>query len=132
MSNQTLAISALAIVFAVTVFVVAKKVEADRNYEHYAGYCGVRAELAMGIFDSIKDGLPLNRIHAFWRTPPKNIAHSLDREQWWEELKIEVDTLMKEGKLSMRVKEIVLKECLKRNPDGLMVREEDIGYEING
>ena len=109
MSRQVFAIGILAIIITLTSFLVNIKVEADKDVK--SEYCQVRVQLAMHIFDSIKSGLPLDRINAAWGTPPINEAHSKSRNAWWEKLKLEVDTLMKEGKLSIHIQDIVAERC---------------------
>ena len=99
-------IIALAVIFTFTVLVVVNKVEADRSVKNE--YCEVRVQLAMHIFDSVKSGLSLDRINAAWGTPPINEAHSKSRNAWWEKLKLEVDTLMKEGRLSLHIQKIIV------------------------
>tara|TARA_A100001391_G_C4994812_1_gene259127 strand:- start:396 stop:809 length:414 start_codon:yes stop_codon:yes gene_type:complete len=102
-------IIALAVIFTFTVLVVVNKVEADRSVKNE--YCEVRVQLAMHIFDSVKSGLSLDRINAAWGTPPINEAHSKSRNAWWEKLKLEVDTLMKEGRLSLHIQKIIAERC---------------------
>jgi len=109
MSRQVFAIGVLAIIITLISFLINIKVEADRNVKDE--YCEVRVKLAMYIFDSIKSGLPLDRINATWGTPSINESHSRSRNAWWEKLKLEVNTLMKEGKLSLRIQEIIAERC---------------------
>ena len=109
MSRQVFAIGVLAIIITLTSFLINIKVEADRNVKDE--YCEVRVKLAMYIFDSIKSGLSLDHINAEWGTPSINESHSRSRNAWWEKLKLEVNTLMKEGKLSLRIQEIIAKRC---------------------
>ena len=114
----------LGVVLSVTVGAGIHRHNEAKKAEHHTEYCGIRVQLAMGVFDSLKEGLPIDRIHAFWQIPPKNQQHGYDRDIWWEELKVEVQELMAEGKLSIRVKEIILERCMETS--GTMVHHEDM------
>ena len=96
------------ITFGVGFFIEKNKLVAG----NYKEYCEVRTELAMNVYDEIKRGLPLYEINVFWEKSSVDEYHTYSRAKWWKDLKDEVGLLVREGKLSFRVKEIVMQRCV--------------------
>ena len=101
--------------------------------ENYQKYCETRTELAMNVYDEIKKGLPLYRINVYWDGSSIDRHHTYSRAKWWRDLKDEVGLLVREGKLSFRVKEIVMQRCVADT--GVMVYHKEykgvVPNEIN-
>jgi|TARA_R100001163_G_C4940522_1_gene112558 hypothetical protein len=91
--------------------------------ENYQKYCETRTELAMNVYDEIKKGLPLYRINVYWDGSSIDRHHTYSRAKWWKDLKNEVGVLVREGKLSFRVKETIMERCLRG--DELIVHHEN-------
>ena len=107
------------ITFGVGFFIEKNKLVAG----NYKEYCEVRTELAMNVYDEIKRGLPLYEINVFWEKSSVDEYHTYSRAKWWRDLKDEVGLLVREGKLSFRVKETIMERCLRG--DELIVHHEN-------
>lgn len=131
MTRKAFIVLILGVIFSLTAVATMRKTEIDNKT--YVKYCETRTVLAMQVYDSIKKGLPIDNIEAVWAKQSESLEHTIARNLWWRDLKLEVRKLIMEGKLSIRVKEIVMQRCVADT--GVMVYHKEykgvVPNEIN-
>jgi len=96
-------------------YVFEKPEETNLVEEDHRIYCEERTYLGMRVYDKVKEGFELHEINIYWDDPFLSYEVLVFRKKWEFLLKKEIEELILEGLLSMRVQESIYNRCLKNN-----------------